>query len=87
MNFVEDQLHFMFYCPLYSMYRNELYLKAFDVIPEWDNLSDCEKLRSLFAEIPRRLGKYVREAFVLRRRTIFRAGFLKPALILAQRFF
>ncbi len=71
MNCIEDQLHFMFYCPLYYMYRNELYIKARTAIPEWDNLPDCEKLCYLFAEIPRRLGKYVKNSFILRRRTIY----------------
>ncbi len=72
MNCIEDQYHFMFQCPLYDQYREELFIKARNCISEWDNISDCDKLSTLFTELPRGLGKYVKNSFMLRRRTIFK---------------
>ena len=68
---VEDQMHFVFHCPLYNTYREDLYCKARALIPAWDNLTDTDKLIELFSEMPRNLGKYVKNAFVLRRRTLY----------------
>ncbi len=72
MNCVEDQYHFMFQCSLYDQYREELFIKARNCINEWDNLSNCDKLSTLFTELPRSLGKYVKNSFILRRQTIFK---------------
>ncbi len=72
MNCIEDQFHFMFQCPLYDRYREELFTKARNCIHEWDNLSNCDKLSTLFTELPRSLGKYVKNSFISRRRTIFK---------------
>ncbi len=71
MNQIEDQLHFVFHCTMYNDNRDELYRKARMSIPMWDNLSDSDKLCKLFEELPRNLGKYVKNSFMLRRRTIF----------------
>ncbi len=46
-NQIEDQLHFVFHCPLYYNNREELYHKARTIISMFDNLSDI-KLRKLF---------------------------------------
>ncbi len=61
MNCVEDQFHFMFDCPLYNNYRNDLYVSARTLITGWDNLSNCDKLSTLFNEMPRKLGKFVKK--------------------------
>ena len=58
--------------PLYDQYREELFTKARNCIKEWDNLSNCDKLSTLFTELPRSLGKYVKHSFISRRRTIFK---------------
>ncbi len=71
-NSIEDQLHFVFHCPLHAHYRDELYRKARIIIPMWDNLSDIDKLSKLFTELPRNLGKYVKNSFVMRRRTFYK---------------
>ena len=57
MNYIEDQYHFMFHCPLYDTYRNELLVKARNILNDWDNLSNGDKLSTLFTELPRSLGK------------------------------
>ena len=57
---------------LYDQYREELLTKARNCINEWDNLSNCDKLSTLFTELPRSLGKYVKKSFISRRRTIFK---------------
>ncbi len=72
LNSVEDQLHFLFHCPLYSINRNELYQKARIAITDWDTLSDTDKLIKLFSVMPRNLGRYVKNSFMSRRRTIFK---------------
>ncbi len=72
MNCIEDQYHFMFHCPLYDTYRNELLVKARNIINDWDNLSYGDKLSTLFIALPRSLGKYVKNSFVARQRTIFK---------------
>ena len=42
-NSVQDQIHFLFHCPYYDTYREELYMKSWGLIDSWDNLSDIEK--------------------------------------------
>ncbi len=71
-NSIEDQLHFVFHCPLYHNNREELYVKARTIIPMWDNLSDIEKLKKLFSEMPRNLGRYVKNSFIIRRQTLYK---------------
>ncbi len=72
LNQVEDQLHFVFHCPLYFDNRQEMYRKARLSIPMWDNLFDLDKLSQMFSALPRSLGKYVKDSFILRRRTIYK---------------
>ncbi len=71
-NCIEDQLHFVFHCPLYDIHRNELYENVINIITEWNDLSDCEKLSILFTKFPRKLAKYVKNSYLLRRKTIFK---------------
>ncbi len=72
LNCVENTMHFLFQCPLYTNNRNELYNRAKLVLPEWNNLTEVEKLCKLFTELPRSLGRYVKHSFLLRRQTLFK---------------
>ena len=62
-NSIEDQIHFLFNCPFYDTYRDELFTKARGLIDGWDNLSDIVKLSKLFSDMPRKLAKYVKNIF------------------------
>ncbi len=44
---IEVQIHFLFRYNLYEMQRNEIYVKARNIIERWDELSDIHKLASL----------------------------------------
>ena len=68
---VEDQIHFLFHCNLYETQRNEFYVKARNIIERWDELSDIDKLASLFKHMSRALGKYVKNIFLLRRNKLY----------------
>ncbi len=68
---IEDQIHFLFHCNLYEMQRNEIYVKARNIIERWDELSDIHKLASLFKHMSRALGKYVKDIFLLRRNKLY----------------
>ncbi len=72
-NNVEDQMHFLFHCELYNEHRNNLYVKARDIIEQWDNLPDCIKLTKLFDNMTRPFAKYIKNIFLLRRNTIFKS--------------
>ena len=72
LNQVEDTLHFIFNCPLYENQRNELFTRASLVIPEWENMSDTNKLRKLFTELPRCLGRFVKNSYTQRRKIIYK---------------
>ena len=69
---IEDQFHFLFHCNLYDAYREQLYIRARVVIDRWDDLSDCDKLSSLFSDLTRPLARYVKNIFILRRNTIYK---------------
>ncbi len=69
---VEDQIHFVFHCNLYAEQRYDLTLKARNVIANWDFMSDTDKLRALFKNMTRVLGRYIKTIFMLRRNKIYR---------------
>ena len=71
-NSVEDQIHFVFHCNFYNTMRENLNIKAKNVYANWDNMSDIEKLKLLFNEMPRMFGKYVKSIFLLRRNKLYR---------------
>ena len=69
---IEDQIHFLFHCKLYDVQREELFIKARNVVDRWDNLSDIVKLKFLFQDMTRTLGKFVKNIFLLRRNKLYR---------------
>ena len=71
-NNVEDQIHFVFHCNFYNTMRENLNIKAKNVNANWDNMSDIDKLKLLFNEMPRMFGKYVKSIFLLRRNKLYR---------------
>ena len=70
--YIEDQIHFLFHCTLYDTRREDLYIKARNIFDEWDDLPDITKLASLFKNMTRILGKYVKDIFLMRRNTLYR---------------
>ncbi len=69
---IEDQIHFLFHCTLYDTQRADLYTKARTIVDGWDDLSDIMKLASLFTNMTRVLGKYVKNIFLMRRNKLYR---------------
>ncbi len=71
-NNVEDQMHFLFHCDFYNAQRQDLYIKAREKIPNWENMSDYTKLAHLFDNMTRIFARYVKNIFLLRRNTLFK---------------
>ncbi|XP_048743557.2 uncharacterized protein LOC125656974 [Ostrea edulis] len=68
LNCVEDEIHFLLYCPLYSKLRTTLFENTgFDQM----SMSDVEVLRMLITNYPRQLAKYLYSSFSLRQSIIF----------------
>jgi hypothetical protein len=68
LNCVEDEIHFLLYCPLYSKFRKILYENTgFYHI----SMSDVDVLRMLITNYPRQLSKYLYSSFSLRQSIIF----------------
>ena len=71
-NNVENETHFLFYCDLYKIQRQELYTKARELYNDWDTMTDYTKLINLFDTMTRKFAKYVKSIFLIRRNTIYR---------------
>ena len=69
---VEDQCHFVFNCPSYTIRRGIFYDKARERIVNWDSLDDINKFRILFEKHPRMLGKFVKDIFLYRKSLVFK---------------
>lgn len=63
---IENEMHFLFYCPLYCDLRNELF---FDL--SLFSMSDEERLTYLFKNCIFKLAKFVLKAWERRKRTLF----------------
>ncbi len=69
---IEDQYHFVFECPAYSIRRGMFIERVKDNIANWDSLSNTEKFIELFQNHPRTLGKFVKDIFVYRKSTLYK---------------
>ena len=68
---VEDEFHFVFYCPVYDHLRNILLEKIQVKNPDLFWLSEGNMLSWLFAEEVFTLGKFVEKAWQLRWRMLY----------------
>ncbi len=69
---IEDQYHFVFECPAYSIRRGMFIERVKDKIANWDNLSNTVKFIELFDNHPRILGKFVKDIFVYRKSLLYK---------------
>ncbi len=67
----EDQIHFAFRCPVYNDVRNEFNNICTERIPNWVNLTDIDKIATLFDKHPRMFGKYIRKLFLHRKNVLY----------------
>ncbi len=69
---VENQIHFLFHCNLYDSQRDDLNIKARNIVERWDSLSEIDKLIILFKDMTRIFGKFVKTIFLVRRNKLYR---------------
>ena len=64
---IEDEIHFVFDCTLYTEYRLELFSYVHNLGRDLSNLSCYVKLILLFHEFPRQFAKYICKSFTKRK--------------------
>lgn len=71
LSLVEDEFHFMFYCPLYNDLRNVLFEKIQCKNPDLFRLSEGDMLGWLFSNDWFSVATFVEKAWTLRQRTLY----------------
>ena len=64
---IEDEIHFVFDCTLYTEHRLELFSYVHNLGGDLSNLSHCDKLKIRFHEFPRQFAKYICKSFTKRK--------------------
>ena len=67
---VEDEIHFIFKCPVYNTYRDNLF-DNIQNFTEFDVMSDCAKLNYLCKNFPKQISKYICHAFEMRQSLLY----------------
>ena len=68
---IEDQIHFALRCPIYNDLRNDFYNICMERIPNWVNLTDIDRIATLFDHHPRMFGKYIKKIFLHRKSVLY----------------
>lgn len=71
-NEIEDEKHFIFQCPLYTEEREILYNKINRKCPEFERLDMNEQLYITMTDFVIPTSKYINEAFMKRRQTLYK---------------
>ena len=72
-NAIEDEYHFLFHCPLYHPERDLFYQTITMIYANFRQLSDANKLKTLFTFEPRKLGKYACKLWAKRQESLYNA--------------
>ena len=74
MNVVESELHFLFYCPLCQVPRETFHTSMNTLFPNFDLLSDKEKLKNLFSQsnFIRKFASYVDNCYRKRSSVLYK---------------
>ena len=70
LNEIENEIHFIFYCPFYDSLRQRLFNKV-DPNYEFVWLDDSEKLKRLFHHEIFSFATFIEKAWSMRRRAIY----------------
>lgn len=60
---IEDEIHFIFHCPVYNLSRQEFYNSIENDIPNFQNMTDIGKLSLLSSKHIRKFAKYLLKIF------------------------
>ncbi len=69
---VEDQIHFAFHCSAYNHLRVGFNNTCNDRIDQWNNMSDFDRIATLFENQPRLFGKFIKKCFLHRKSLLFK---------------
>ena len=72
-NSPEDEIHFLLDCTLYTTLREQWFRDIIQRFPEntWTQMDNHEKMKLLVCSYPRQTAKYLVNAFLKRRRTLY----------------
>ena len=65
-NVIENEIHFLFHCPVYSNIRDMFLKMATENKPEFYTYSDNERLEYIMNNIDGNVARYINESFELR---------------------
>lgn len=71
LSLVEDEFHFMFYCPLYINLRNVLFAKIQGINPDLFWMSEGEMLNWLFKNEFFAVASYIEKAWQMRLKALY----------------
>lgn len=69
---VENEMHFVFECDLYNELRKNLFSYVSSQLNDFCTLNRVDMLKCLFRDFPRQFSKFIKNAFDLRSRNIYR---------------
>ena len=68
---IENEIHFLFYCPLYDELRHFLFCKMTTICSNFFWLNDYEKLELCFRKGPFALATFIAQAWEKRQNSLF----------------
>ncbi len=68
---IENEKHFLFKCSLYENERAMLYKKADEKCPDFKELNENDKIHILMTQLVSPTSKFVQDAFIKRRNTLY----------------
>ena len=71
LNCVEDEIHFLCICPVYSDLRKDLYLKYSQLLKDFDSLTEGDVFISILKNPTRQLLKYIKRSWKVRKEKLY----------------
>ena len=71
-NEIEDETHFLLYCPKYNSCREHLFENIINSMPVFRDSNDIEKLNILMNDFPRQTAKFINGAYNIRTNLLYK---------------
>ena len=71
-NVVEDEMHFLFVCPLYNEIRQQYYERFKEIVPNFEDLTHVEKLNKFMScDFVKLSAEFVNNCYCLRKEKLY----------------